>query len=68
MEINTRLGIIVTGGEDNYIYIRKLYDLELLTPIKIKDKYIILIISFTLKCIGLWNYEDSLGKSEILMA
>ena len=41
MEINTRLGIIVTGGEDNYIYIRKLYDLELLTPIKIKDKYII---------------------------
>ena len=41
IEIDNRLGIIVTGGEDNYVYIRKLYDLELLTPIKIKDKYII---------------------------
>ena len=41
IEIELRLGIIITGGEDNYIYIRKLYDFELLTPIKIKNKYII---------------------------
>ena len=41
IEVDYRLGIIITGGEDNYIYIRKLYDLELLTPIKIKDKYLI---------------------------
>ena len=41
IEINKRLGLIITGGKDNYIYIRKLYDFELLTPIKLKEKYII---------------------------
>ena len=41
IEINKRLGIIITAGEDNYVFIRKLYDLELITPIKIKTKYII---------------------------
>ena len=41
IEVDFRLGIIITCGEDNYIQIRKLYDFELLTPIKIKDKYII---------------------------
>lgn len=41
IEIDYRLGVIITGGDDNYIYIRKLYDMELLTPIKINDKYII---------------------------
>ena len=41
IEIDKRLGVIITGGDDNYIYIRKLYDFEMLTPIKIKDKYII---------------------------
>ena len=41
IEINRRLGLIITGGKDNYIYIRKLYDFELLTPIKLKEKYII---------------------------
>jgi hypothetical protein len=41
IEINKRLGIIITAGEDNYLFIRKIYDLELITPIKIKSKYII---------------------------
>ena len=41
IEINYRLGVIITAGEDNYVFIRKLYDFELLTPIKIKSKYII---------------------------
>ena len=41
IEINKKLGIIITCGEDNYILIRKLYDFELLSPIKIKSKYII---------------------------
>ena len=41
IEIDYRLGVIITGGEDNYINIRKLYDFELLLPLKIKDKYII---------------------------
>ena len=41
IEINRRLGIIITCGDDNYILIRKLYDFELLSPIKIKNKYII---------------------------
>jgi len=41
IEVDFRLGIIITCGEDNYTQIRKLYDFELLTSIKIKDKYII---------------------------
>ena len=41
IEIEHRLGVIITGGEDNYIFIRKIYDFELITPIKIKSKYII---------------------------
>ena len=41
IEINKKFGLIITCGDDNYILIRKLYDFELLSPIKIKDKYII---------------------------
>ena len=41
IEVNSRLGIIITAGEDNYVFIRKIYDFELITPIKIKSKYII---------------------------
>ena len=43
IEIDKRLGIIITAGDDNYIFIRKLYDFELLLPIKIKNKFIILM-------------------------
>ena len=41
IEIDKRLGLIITCGNDNYVQIRKLYNLELLTPIKINKKYII---------------------------
>ena len=44
IEINQRIGIIITAGYDNYIFIRKIYDLELLIPIKIKTKYIIKMV------------------------
>jgi hypothetical protein len=41
IEIDKRLGLIITCGNDNLIQIRKLYNLELITPIQIKNKYII---------------------------
>jgi hypothetical protein len=41
IEINHRLGIIITAGYDHYVFIRKIYDMELLVPIKFKKKYII---------------------------
>ena len=44
IDVDKRLGIIITSGDDNYINIRKLYDFELLLPIKIKSKYNILMI------------------------
>ena len=44
IEINHRLGIIITAGSDNYVFIRKIYDLELLIPIKFKPKYIITMV------------------------
>ena len=44
LEINERLGIVITGGDDNKIIIRKLYDFELLTTIKLKKKFIITMV------------------------
>ena len=43
IDIDKRLGIIITSSDDNYIIIRKLYDFELLLPIKIKKKYQVLM-------------------------
>ena len=43
IDIDKKLGIIITSGDDNYIFIRKIYDFELLLPIKIKKKYKILM-------------------------
>ena len=43
IEIDKRLGIVITSGDDNYIFLRKLYDFELLLPIKIKSKYKVLL-------------------------
>ena len=36
IEVFQKLGIIVTAGDDGFIYIRKLYDFEILTVIKLK--------------------------------
>ena len=47
IEIDKRLGIIITAGEDNFVFIRKLYDFELITPIKINNKYIITMIKIS---------------------
>ena len=44
IDIDKRLGIVITTGDDNYIFIRKLYDFELLLTIKIKNKYRILMV------------------------
>ena len=41
IEINEKIGVIITAGDDNKIYIRKLYDFELLTSIYLKSKYIV---------------------------
>ena len=41
IEINKKIGIIITCGDDNFILIRKLYDFELLSVVKIKNKFII---------------------------
>ena len=38
IEIDQRLGLIITCGKDNLVQIRKLYNLELILPISIKKK------------------------------
>ena len=40
IEINEKIGVVLTGGDDNRLCIRKLYDFELLTCIKLKSKFI----------------------------
>ena len=47
IEIDKRLGLVITSGSDNYIFIRKLYDFELLLPIKIKKKYRVLMMKIS---------------------
>ena len=44
IEIYNNLNIVITSGNDNVIYIRKLYNLELLTIIKIPNGYNIKLI------------------------
>ena len=41
IEFDEKLNVIITGGDDNKLCIRKLYDFELLTCITIKSKFII---------------------------
>ncbi len=41
IEINEKLDLVITAGDDNKLYIRKLYDFELLTSISIKSKYFV---------------------------
>ena len=41
IEIDKKLNIVITAGDDNKLFIRKLYDFEILTCIKVKPKYII---------------------------
>ena len=41
IEIDERIGIVITAGDDNKLCIRKLIDFELLTCIKIKSKFVI---------------------------
>ena len=41
IEIDKKNGILITCGDDNYIFLRKLYDFELLSLIKLKSKFII---------------------------
>ena len=47
IEIDKKNGIVITGGDDNKIFIRKLYDFELLTSIELKEKYIITMIKIS---------------------
>ena len=43
IEIDKNLGIVITCGKDNYLYIRKIYDFDFLLSIKFKSKYNILM-------------------------
>ena len=47
IEKDTKLGLVITCGNDNNIFIRKLYDFELLTPIKIKQKFMITMVKIS---------------------
>ncbi len=49
IEYDNRNGIILTSGDDNNLCIRKLYDFELLTCIKIKQKFIIIMAKISPK-------------------
>ena len=66
IEINKKLGLVITCGDDNYIFIRKLYDLELLSPIKVKKKYIITLAKVSpTNFLYIICYNRELEKSRI---
>ena len=67
IEINKKLGLLITCGDDNYIFIRKLYDLELLSPIQIKKKYIITLAKVSpTNFLYIICYNRELEKSRII--
>ena len=41
IEVDERIGVVITAGDDNKLCIRKLIDFELLTCIKIKSKFVV---------------------------
>ena len=49
IEIYKKYGIIITGGDDKKLYIRKLYDFELLTCIQLKSKFVIVMAKISPK-------------------
>ena len=66
IEINKKLGLVITCGDDNFIFIRKLYDLELLSPIKVKKKYIITLAKVSpTNFLYIICYNRELEKSRI---
>ena len=76
IEINSILKIIITSGDDNYIYLRKLYDFELITFIKIQQTLIVKTIKITemnliyclCNCINLKKEEEkNLGIQSVIL-
>ena len=66
LEINKKNGIVITGGDDNKIFIRKLYDFELLTSINIKEKFIITMIKVSqTNLLYVMCFDRKKGKSVI---
>ena len=49
IEIFKKYGIIITGGDDKKLCIRKLYDFELLTCIQLKSKFVIVMAKISPK-------------------
>ena len=66
LEIDKKNGIILTGGDDNKLFIRKLYDFELLTSIQFKEKYIITMIKVSpTDLLYIMCFDKNKGKSVI---
>ena len=66
LEIYNKQGIIITCGDDNKIFIRKLYDFELLTCIKLKPKFIITMAKVSpVNLLYLICFNRKIGKSII---
>ena len=56
----------ITGGDDHKIFIRKLYDFELLTSIELKEKYIITMIKISpTDLLYVMCFDKNKGKSTI---
>ena len=66
LEIDKKNGIVLTGGDDHKIFIRKLYDFELLTSIELKEKYIITMIKISpTDLLYVMCFDKNKGKSTI---
>ena len=59
IEYIQRLNIIVTVGDDNYIYIRKYFDFELLSMIKVNSNYKVLSVKISnVNCLYVLVYDQ----------
>ena len=69
IEYIPRLNIIITVGDDNYIYIRKYFDFELLSYISLDSKYKVLSLKVSdVNCVYVLVYDktQSVNKMKVI--
>ena len=66
IEYIPRLNVIITVGDDNYIYIRKYYDFELLSYISLDSKYKVLSLKVSdVNCVYVLVYDKTQSANKM---
>ena len=68
IEYIPRLNVIITVGDDNYIYIRKYFDFELLSVIKVNSNYKVLSVKVSIvNCLYVLVYDQCKDGKNVMV-